>query len=373
MYFKEIKLKNFRNYIEEDIYFHPKVNIIMGMNAQGKTNLLESLYIMSLGKSFRTNKDNEMIHFNKKFCSAKCLYNKEGKENSIEIIIKRDAKNIKINGLSAEKNSDLLENIYTVIFSPEDLKIIKDEPEKRRRFIDRELCQLKPIYYKNLGRYKKILLQRNTLLKQDKTDEIMIGVWDKVLAEYGSKIIADRKEFIEKLNDISREIHSKITNKKEFLELNYETAIPIQATLEETEELFLESLRKTRTRDLFRGNTGIGPHKDDIKISINDIDARHFGSQGQQRTAALSLKLAEIQLIREEKKEDAILLLDDVLSELDEERQKFLIDTLSGVQLFITAADPGEPLLKHMKEGDIFIVKDGSIEKRFDKGSLFYV
>ena len=366
MYFKEIHLKNFRNYKNENIVFHKKINIITGMNAQGKTNLLESLYIMSLGKSFRTNKDREMIGFKQKYCNAKAEYIKEKRENNIEIAIANEGKSIKINGVRIEKNIELLENIYIVIFSPEDLKIIKDEPEKRRKFIDRELCQLKPVYYRNLGRYKKILIQRNTLLKQERIEEAMLEVWDKALAEYGSKIIIERQGFVEKINRISEYLHFNITNGKEKLELFYEPVVPSMGNLERTESHFLERLRKERKVDIQRGNTGSGPHKDDMKVCINGVDARQYGSQGQQRTAALSLKLAEIKIIKEEKEDDAILLLDDVLSELDEERQQFLINTLSDVQLFITTSDPGDNLLKSLREGYHFVIKQGRVEKRFD-------
>jgi DNA replication and repair protein RecF len=373
MYFKKISLENFRNYKKQVVCFHPKVNIITGKNAQGKTNLLESLYIMSLGKSFRTNKDTDMIGFEEEFCNAKATYSKEGRESNIEITISKEGKSIKLDSVRAQKNSELLDNIYSVIFSPEDLKIVKEEPEKRRKFIDRELCQLKPVYYKNLVRYKKILLQRNTLLKQGKNDEAMLDVWDKSLVEYGSKIIFERRDFIEKLNRLSRELHRKITNDKEELELFYEANVPAQDNLQELGSIFLDKLSKGRKADLYRGSTGTGPHKDDLKICINGIDIRHFGSQGQQRTAALSLKLAEIHLIKEEKGEDAILLLDDVLSELDQDRQRFLIESLSEVQLFITTTELGDFLLTNMPTGDVFIVSQGQVEKvqkKFDKKAL---
>ena len=367
MYFKEIKLENFRNYKKEKIQFHPKINIITGKNAQGKTNLLESLYIMSLGKSFRTNKDTEMIGFSEEYSIARCSYIKENREESIEIIITKEGKAIKIDGEKAQKSSDLLERAYIVIFSPEDLKIVKDEPEKRRKFIDRELCQLKPVYYNNLVRYKKTLLQRNALLKKGIEDKELLEVWDKELAEYGSKLIKERKNFIEKINRLSKELHSGITDGKEELQLYYESGLPLSDNIEEIKLAFTDILKKEIKKDIFKGSTGIGPHKDDIKICINNVDARHYGSQGQQRTAALSLKLAELQLIKEEKGEDAVLLLDDVLSELDEERQHFLIKSLSDVQLFITATELGEYLSNNISEGYIFVVNSGRVEKRFDK------
>ena len=364
MYLKKIELKNFRNYEEEAVEFHNKVNIITGKNAQGKTNLLESLYIMSLGKSFRTSKDSEMIGFQKEFCRAKSTSFKEDRELEIEITIGSEGKTTKINGMKTAKNIDLLENVYMVVFSPEDLKIVKDEPEKRRKFIDRELCQLKPIYYRNLGRYKKILQQRNSLLKQQEVKEDVIAVWDEGLAEYGAKIIQERNRFVEKLNGISREISKGITNGKEALEVSYEANVEYKENYEEQKEHLKNLLTKNLKNDIFRRSTSIGPHKDDLKICLEGVDIRHFGSQGQQRTAALSLKLAEIQLIKEETKVAPILLLDDVLSELDAERQNFLINSLEEVQLFITTTELGEEVKKQLPEGYTFSVENGRVERQ---------
>ncbi len=361
MYFTEIKLKNFRNYKEETVFFHPKANIITGNNAQGKTNLLESLYIMSLGKSFRTGRDADMIGFLEGFSSAKSTYVKEGEERTVEIILSPAGKSIVIDGNKAKKTSELLENVYVVAFTPEDMKIVKEEPEKRRRFIDRELCQLKPVYYKNLARYKKILLQRNSLLKENVWNEDLMEAWEKGLVEYGSKIMAERVNFVEKLARISRELHKKITEGKEDLEISYEASILYKEEKKEINKAFEEKLRKERRRDFHRGSTGFGPHKDDLKITIGGVDVRSYGSQGQQRTAALSLKLAEIFIIKEEKKESPVLLLDDVFSELDEKRQKFLLSSLSDVQLFITAAERKGDLWEGLPERKMFTVEEGKI------------
>lgn len=368
MYFTKIELKNFRNYQEEAVEFHKKVNIITGKNAQGKTNLLESLYIMSLGKSFRTNKDVEMIGFTQEFCRAKSTAMKEGRALDVEITISKEGKTAKINGVKTAKNIELLENVYTVVFSPEDMKIVKDEPEKRRKFMDRELCLLKPVYYKNLGRYKKILQQRNSLLKQQEIDEDFIAVWDEGLAEYGAKIIQERKRFAEKLGDISRGISLSITNGKEALDLSYEAAVEYRDNYEEQKEYLRNLLAKNLKNDIFRRSTSVGPHKDDLKLCVSGVDIRHFGSQGQQRTAALSLKLAEIRLIKEETDVSPILLLDDVLSELDTERQSFLINSLEEVQLFITATELGEEVKKQLPEGETFYVENGKVN-RMEKNS----
>lgn len=357
MYFTSVKLKNFRNYTEESVEFHPRVNLITGNNAQGKTNLLESLYIMSLGKSFRTSKDSEMIRFGEEFCRVETVSSKDGEELSVIIDYRKDGKSVQIDGVKINKNIEMLSHVYTVVFSPEDLKIVKEEPDKRRKFIDRELCQLKPVYYKNLARYKKILQQRNMFLKNGEINQAMLDVWNEELASYGSKIILERNRFISHLNEMSRELHHGITDGKEHLEISYESNVPVEGL----KESFLQKLKSHQHLDVMRGNTSVGPHKDDLKICVDGVDIRHYGSQGQQRTAALSLKLAEIRMIQEEAEEDPILLLDDVLSELDGERQKFLVRSLSEIQIFITAAEIGPSLLESMPEGYVFHVEKGRV------------
>jgi len=354
MYIKRLKLKDFRNYRDLDIEFDKKVNILLGKNAQGKTNLLEAIYTTSLGKSFRTGRDSEMIRFGADFLRIEAIACKDGEELQVEIAISEDSKGIRIDGVRAQKNSDLLENVYTVVFSPEDLKIVKDEPEKRRRFMDREICQLKPSYYRNLATYKKALAQRNALLKERYVEEDNLFVWDQSLAYYGQQLIEERKKFVEKLNKLSRELHKKITNGNENLEVCYEPNCSGN---------LLEKLEKSHNTDIARRSTGAGPHKDDLMLSVNGIDIRHFGSQGQQRTAALSLKLAELKLIKEETGEDAILLLDDVLSELDAERQTFLINSLGDVQLFITTAELTEKVRNNLPEGKTLVVSEGHISE----------
>ena len=361
MFIKELRLQQFRNYGDETVVFHPKVNIIAGKNAQGKTNLLEAISIMSMGKSFRTRKDSEMIGFEKEFCRASCAYFHGGKERSIEIEIRKEGKKVKVDGVPVEKNIDLLENLYIVVFSPDDLKIVKEEPEKRRKFIDRELCQIKPVYYGNLVKYKKILLQRNNLLKSGRCNRSVMEAWDQLLAEYGAKIMLERNRFIKKIDEISSRLHGNITAGKEILELSYESSILQKESFEEQRDIFLKLLTESFEKDMQKGSTGKGPHKDDIRISVNGVDVRHFGSQGQQRTAALSMKLAEISLIKQETGEEAILLLDDVLSELDAERQTFLTHSLKQVQLFITTAELNPELLEKLPDHKIYWVEKGKI------------
>ncbi|MBQ4504500.1 MAG: DNA replication and repair protein RecF, partial [Firmicutes bacterium] len=220
----------------------------------------------------------------------------------------------------------------------------------------------RPVYYKNLGRYKKVLQNRNFLLKDGITDQALLGVYDEELADYGARIILDRARFIEKLNEISRGIHERITDGKEVLEISYESNVSVKEEFSLQKEEFLNKLTKGISRDAFKGNTESGPHKDDLKIQVNGIDIRHYGSQGQQRTAALSLKLAEIYLIKEETGEDAILLLDDVLSELDVQRQTFLLNRLHEIQIFITTTEISQTLSDNLTEGYIFTVENGSVK-----------
>jgi len=359
MYIKEIELKNFRNYDELHLEFNKNINFIIGNNAQGKTNLLEGIFMSSIGKSFRTSKDTEMIMFDKDFCKINIKAEKELFPVEVEILLKKDqGKFIKVDGVNISKTSDLLENIYIVIFSPEDLKIVKDEPEKRRKFIDRELSQIKPSYFNNLNQYKKVLAQRNAYLKEYEIDDNILDIWDMQLAEYGSKIIEARTDFIKKLNIISGIIHKDITNRKEELEVIYEPDIEFTKNLR---EIFFMKMKLNRKNDIRRRTTTIGPHKDDLKLLSNGIDIRNFGSQGQQRTAALSLKLSEIKLIEEETGENPVLLLDDVLSELDRERQNYLINSLSDIQVFITTTELSEEVEKSLGNIKYFDIEEGKI------------
>ena len=355
MYFKQIELKNFRNYKDQKVEFDPKLNLILGDNAQGKTNLLESLFIMGLGKSFKTNNDKEMIAFGEKIARAKCVVGEKGEpDTEIEIAYSTEGKLIKVNGVKLLRNVDLLENIYVVIFSPEDLKIVKDGPDLRRRFLDRELCQIKPVYYSDLGNYKKVLKQRNTLLRDQNDDIYLFDVFDEALSDYGVRIVEERKKFIERLHGICKQIHSDISSGKEELEIRYETAT-------EDKLQFKTKLRDSFKNDILRGYTGFGPHKDFLSIKVNGKDIRVYGSQGQQRTAALSLKLAEIELIKQETGHNAVLLLDDVLSELDTNRQRYLIETMKDVQIFVSATGIEEELQKMLPKGNVYIVDNGKV------------
>ena len=359
MYIKEIELNNFRNYKEQKVSFSRDVNIFIGKNAQGKTNLLEGIYLNAFGKSFKNVKDKELIKFGEDYCRIKAISENEEGENTTEIVIKSDGrKGVKKDGVKVQRASELLDRIYIIIFSPEDLRIVKDEPEKRRKFINRELCQIRAGYLADLNDYNRILKQRNAYLKEKEIDGDMLDIWDRQLAACGTRIIRKRKQFIDRIDEISRNIHYGITDNKERLALKYESNIPASAN---TEEDFFEILAATREDDIRNGTTGRGPHRDDFSINADAIDLRRFGSQGQQRTAALSLKLSEIKIIEEEKGEKPVLLLDDVLSELDNDRQIMLIRSLGENQMFITTTEIMESVADRLPKGKYFKIVEGQV------------
>lgn len=356
MYFNSAQLNNFRNYKKLKVEFDRHLNLFLGRNAQGKTNLLESLFIMGLGKSFRTNNDREMISFGAEFSKVICSIGEENsdRETEIEIIYKQDGKIIKLNKQKLKRTADLPGNVYIVVFSPEDLKIVKEGPENRRRFLDREICQIKPVYYSDLGNYKKVLRQRNQLLKEENKDKHLLEVFNESLADYGVRIAEERRSFVERLCCLSREIHSKISSGEEELFISYESDI-------KDKESYIKKLNSNYKNDFLRGYTSFGPHKDDLLIEVNEKDIRTYGSQGQQRTAALSLKLAEIGLIKQETGENAVLLLDDVMSELDKKRQQYLIDAMKDVQVFISATEISEDLRRALPKGKTYLVDNGNV------------
>ena len=362
MYIKNIELKDFRNYESLNLQFNKNVNLILGKNAQGKTNLLEAIYVTSIGKSFRTNKDSDLIRFGSEFAKVYIEVVKDDMDSNVEIIYTKEQKKYaKIDGVKLKRTSELLKNVFIVIFSPEDLKIVKDEPEKRRKFTDRELCQIKPAYYDSLSNYKKILIQRNSYLKEFEIDRSMLDVWDAQLARYGAVVMNLRNEFINNLSCTSAEIHKKITNGKENLEIKYKPNIDFYNERKKQEEAFYEILKKSYDADIRQRTTNKGPHKDDFELYIDGINVRNFGSQGQQRTAALSLKLAEIEIIKNETGYAPVLLLDDVMSELDLERQEYLVKTLSDVQLFITTTEIPKSLTKKFPDFTSYNIEKGKI------------
>lgn len=363
MYIERVKLNNFRNIGDLELELSRGVNILCGMNAQGKTNFLESIYYGSSGRSHRTNYDRDLVAFSQNDAHIQLIVNRGQYNRRIDVHIKKEgARGFALDGIPLKKLGDLLGELLTVIFSPEDLNLVKAGPSERRRFMDTEICQLSPIYYYELQQYHRALRQRNALLKEIKKNPQhgeTIFVWNEQLALHGGRVIQFRKEFVENISQLAAEIHARLTSEGEKLKISYNPhALP--------QEL-LPRLNKSLERDIIIGSTGIGPHKDDINFMINDTDARLFGSQGQQRTAALTLKLAEIELIKHEKNQVPVLLLDDVLSELDRRRQNCLLDSISGLQTIITCTGMDEVIKNFLSDKQItlFNVEGGKITQEY--------
>jgi len=358
MYIKNISLQYFRNYESLNMEFSPKLNILYGDNAQGKTNILEAVYMSAMGRSQRTSKDKEIIKLDKEEAHIQVFVAEDSGEgeNRIDVHLKKNGKKgIAVNSVAVKRLGELFGKIYIVIFSPEDLQLIKSGPSERRKFVDMELCQLNKVYYYDLQQYYKILKQRNNLLKTIQKNPSLkdtLFVWDSQLITYAKKITASRRAFIEKVRKIASGIHFNITGGVEKLDIDY-----IPNANEAEIEL---KLKKHLEKDIFLGNTSIGPHKDDLSFYINGNDVKVYGSQGQQRTAALSAKLAEIELIKEEKAVNPILLLDDVLSELDENRQIYLLDNISDIQTILTCTGIEDSIKKYADKAKIYNIKEGN-------------
>ena len=359
MYIKSIELQNFRNYESLSMEFHPEKNILYGDNAQGKTNILEALYYCGMTKSHKGSKEKEIIKINENESHIRMIIEKNGIERRIDMHLKKNkGKGVAIDGISVRKSSEVFGLTNIVFFSPEDLGIIKHGPSERRRFVDMELCQLDKIYFYDLGKYNQIINQRNNLLKQIGHQQNLIDtldIWDTQLLEYGSRIIERRRKHIEQLNQIIMPIHEKLSGGRERLFLEYEQNV--------TCENFKSKLLQNRDRDLFQKITTVGPHRDDIRFCIDDVDIRKYGSQGQQRTSALSLKLAEIELIKKSVGDNPILLLDDVLSELDRNRQNYLLDSIQDIQTIITCTGLEEFIRERLKINQVYKVINGSVTK----------
>jgi DNA replication and repair protein RecF len=367
LYVKNIKIKNFRNYDQLNLKLHPKTNILIGENAQGKTNLIEAIYFGCFGKSFRTNKDKDLIAMEKQFNYVKMDIQKEYTEIKIEYSIHQERnKAIKINNNSINKLSDILGNINIVLFSPEDLALVKGSPSVKRNFINRELSNLSKKYCNDLVEYNKILNHRNNLLKEmgfNNKQETMIEVFNEKLADKGAHLMLKRRDFITQLNTISNKIHKDITAGRENLSIDYLSNI----TLEKNDQYdkiylrYLNTLKEKLNSEIKLGYTLSGPHRDNFKLIVNGDDVKQFGSQGQQRTTALSLKLSEIELIKQEIDEYPILLLDDVFSELDLNRQKSLLDIFDYTQTIITSTTIDDVIKENIKDYKLFQVKQGQI------------
>ena len=362
---KKIKLQNFRNYDNEELDFNDSRNIVIGENAQGKTNLAEAVYICSFGRSFRTNNSGELVSFGHEHGSIEALIESQEIEKKLEIILNSNGKKmISKDGKALRNMSELLNNIVVVIFSPEDLRLIKDNPEKRRNFINRDISQIRPGYYEQFRRYNEALKHKNSILKdaRNQFDEATLNVYDMQLATSGFELIKYRREFIEKISEKANEIQNAISGGKENLSIKYSETISPTSVMN-----MYDQIVACRERDIYNACATKGPHRDDLEFYINGKDAKKYGSQGQQRTIALSLKLAEVKIVKEVLGENPILILDDVLSELDMERQNYLINEIEDVQLFITSTDVNNEILGRMHEASIFSVNKGKITTKIDK------
>ncbi len=366
MNIESIKLINFRNYNSLNISLNKETNVFIGKNAQGKTNLLESIYMCATGRSFRTNRDKEIINLNKNQAYVGTKIKVDKAEKFIEIKMERNKqKRIRVNKIELKNFKELYSGLNVVVFSPDDLKLIKDGPGERRSFLDMSISQIKPVYKHNINRYNKILFQRNNLLKSNKKKSDILNlleIFDLQLAKIGTEIIISRNVFIEELSKIAEEIHKKLTLEKEKLTLNYISNVNfMEQNKDIIEKDFLTKLKLNTKKDLFLGTTEIGPHRDDIEIKTNNIDARTFASQGQQRTIVLSIKLSEVEIIKLDRGNYPVILLDDVFSELDEERRKYLTMSFNGKQTIITSTDVIDLVDMEGKNKSIFYIENGNI------------
>lgn len=338
MHILNLKLKNFRNFTEEEFNFENGINLLTGNNAQGKTNTAEAIFFLCTGYSPRASKDKYLIKNDAEEAQICGKASSSYGDVSVKIELDRqDKKRIFINEIEVHKIGELLGNINSVFFNPSELKLVQESPEDRRRFMNVSLSQMSKNHFYALQRYNKILFQRNKLLKEPNQRIIRetLPIWDIQLASCAGKIIKDRNEFLEKLSPFAEEKHTNLSGGKEKLKMKTESGY--YGEEEEIAYALKEDLKLAMDKDIRLGYTSIGPHRDDIKFTLNDVDVRAFGSQGQQRTVALSLKLAETEIFHAKFKEYPILILDDVLSELDTSRQKKLIKEVEKIQTIFTA------------------------------------
>lgn len=357
MVIKSIELAGYRNYDFLNMQFDRGTNILYGDNAQGKTNILEAIFMAATTKSHRGSKDREIVNFDREEAHIRTFLEKEGVETRVDMHLRKSkSKGIAIDGQKIKKAADLLGLCNVVFFSPEDLGIIKNGPVERRRFVDMELCQLDSFYLYNLNHYNKIVNQRNKLLKDMYMNPSLketLGIWDMQLVSFGSKIIERRKLFAEQLNDIIYDIHRKLSGDREKLVIHYEPDVEIDD--------FEQKLRQSQEKDIRSKMTSTGPHRDDFSFMIENVDIRRYGSQGQQRTAALSLKLSEIELVKKITKDNPILLLDDVLSELDSNRQNYLLNSIGDIQTIITCTGLEEFVNHRFEINRVYRVSEGTV------------
>ncbi len=364
----ELNLHHFRNYDEAQVEFSPQINVLIGENAQGKTNLLESIYVLAMTRSHRTNNDRELIEFGKDAAQIRGTVQRELGSLKLELDIGKHGKKAKANHLEKARLSEYLGQLNVILFAPEDLALVKGAPTVRRRFIDMEFGQVSPKYLHDLTQYRDILKQRNRYLKQlqshEAQDQLYLEVLSEQLAAVGGAIISQRVKFLSELEGYAQELHQSITQGRENLTFEYSSAVKDASTLTEVElsEVLMDLYRQNQSKEIFQGTTLYGPHRDDVRFLINHKNVQTYGSQGQQRTTALSVKLAEIDLMKNQTGEYPILLLDDVLSELDGARQTHLLKTIQDkVQTFLTTPGLSDVARNLIKEPRIFHIRDGQI------------
>lgn len=371
MHIENLKLTNYRNYESLQLQFSQNINVFIGENAQGKTNVMESIYVLAMGKSHRTSNDKELIRWSADYGKIEGELSKRYGTVPMELTISKKGKKGKVNHLEQSKFSDYIGQMNVVMFAPEDLNVVKGSPQVRRRFIDMEIGQISSIYLHDLLTFNKILKQRNHLLKmhqgrQTLHNDVMFDVYTEQYVQAAVKVIRKRFEFMKLLQEWAEPIHDGISRGKEKLVIKYRPVTGLEETMDEQTMIeFLNSkLQEIKQKEIDRGITLVGPHRDDLQFFVNDYDVQTYGSQGQQRTTALSLKLAEIELIKQETKEAPILLLDDVLSELDDHRQSHLLNTIQDhVQTFVTTTNVDGIDHETIKNAKMFRVIQGSIEQ----------
>lgn len=355
MYIEKLTLKNYRNYEKAEFNFNSGINILVGDNGQGKTNCAEAIFYLCTGYSPKATRDKQLIKDGEESFNINC--NAISRYGTVSVDISyntKTEKSIKVNGVPLKKIGELMGNVNSVFFNPSELKLIKESPEDRRRFMDIAICQTSKTYFYALQKYRKILEQRNNLLKNPDREVIFetLPLWDDQLCTYAEIIVNERKEFLNKLCPHAKQIHNFLTGGKEELELSFELSY-VEEGLSVKDSL-VKALSEKYEKDIVLGYTSVGPHRDDIKIKLNGIDVRIYGSQGQQRTSALSLKLAELEIFNEKFNEYPVLILDDALSELDKSRRKKLLEMVSGMQTIITCTEftdelPNESKVKYFE------------------------
>ncbi|AYC28373.1 DNA replication/repair protein RecF [Paenisporosarcina cavernae] len=368
MYIESLELSNYRNYTSLSLEFSPSINVFIGQNAQGKTNVMESIYVLAMAKSHRTSNDKELIRWEQEYGKIKGNVHKKYGVLPFELTLSKKGKKGKVNHLEQNRLSNYIGQMNVVMFAPEDLDLVKGSPQVRRRFLDMEIGQISPVYLHELLTFQKLLKQRNHLLKmhqgKQQVNDVMFDVYTEQYCQAAVTVIQKRFEFMELLQKWAEPIHFGISRELEKLTIHYKTIAGMDASLpaEKMVAMMQEKVKQTQTAELARGITLVGPHRDDLQFEVNGYDVQTYGSQGQQRTTALSLKLAEIELIKQEVGESPILLLDDVLSELDDYRQSHLLHTIQGdVQTFVTTTSVDGIDHETIQNAKLFHVKESNV------------